>query len=55
MMEIEVFEGLDLAKAKHAVAISDDGRAGEFRYFGEIGADGDGTFMRRYRTIADPA
>jgi len=39
MTEIEVFVGLDVAKAKHAVAIADDGRAGEVRYFGEIGAD----------------
>lgn len=35
----EVFVGLDVAKARHAVAIAEDGRQGEVRYFGEIGAD----------------
>jgi transposase len=35
----EVFVGLDVAKAKHAVAIADGGRQGEVRYLGEIEAD----------------
>jgi transposase len=37
----EVFVGLDVAKARHAVAVAEDGRQGEVRYFGEIGADPD--------------
>lgn len=35
----EVFIGLDVAKARHAVAVAEDGRQGEVRYVGEIGAD----------------
>jgi transposase len=35
----EVFIGLDVAKARHAVAIAEEGRQGEVRYFGEIDAD----------------
>jgi transposase len=35
----EVFVGLDVAKARHAVAVADDGRLGEVRYLGEIGTD----------------
>ena len=35
----EVFVGLDVAKARHAVAVAEDGRHGEVRYLGEIGAD----------------
>ena len=35
----EVFVGLDVAKARHAVAIAEDGRQGEIRFLGEIGAD----------------
>ena len=35
----EVFVGLDVAKARHAVAVAEDGRGGEVRYFGESGAD----------------
>lgn len=35
----EVFVGLDVAKARHAVAIAEDGRRGEIRFIGEIGAD----------------
>jgi hypothetical protein len=34
--QVESFIGLNVAKAKHAVAIADAGRAGEVRYFGEI-------------------
>ena len=34
----EVFVGLDVAKARHAVAVAEDGRQGEVRYIGEIGA-----------------
>ena len=34
----EVFVGLDVAKARHAVAVAEDGRAGAVRYIGEIGA-----------------
>ena len=37
----EVFVGLDVAKARHAVAVAEDGRQGEVRYLGEIGADPD--------------
>jgi transposase len=36
---IEAFVGLDVAKAKHAVAIAEEGRTGEVRYFGEIDAE----------------
>ena len=32
----EVFVGLDVAKAKNAVAIAEGGRNGEVRYIGEI-------------------
>ncbi len=35
----ETFVGLDVAKARHAVAVAEDGRQGEVRYLGEIGAD----------------
>jgi transposase len=35
---IEVFVGLDVAKARHAVAVADEGRLGEVRYLGEIDA-----------------
>jgi transposase len=35
----EVFIGLDVAKARHAVAVAEDGRQGEVRYIGEIGVD----------------
>jgi len=35
----EVFVGLDVAKARHAVAVADGGRQGEVRYLGEIDAD----------------
>jgi len=31
--------GLDVAKARHAVAVAADGRLGEVRYLGEIGTD----------------
>ncbi len=32
----EAFIGIDTAKKKHAVAVAEDGRNGEIRYFGEI-------------------
>ena len=35
----EVFIGLDVAKARHAVAIAGAGRSGDVRYFGEIDSD----------------
>ena len=35
----EVFVGLDVAKMRHAVAVAEEGRDGEVRYLGEIGAD----------------
>jgi transposase len=35
----EVFIGLDVAKARHAVAVAEEGRNGEVRYWGEIDAD----------------
>ena len=35
----EVFVGLDVAKARHAVAVAEEGRRGEVRYRGEIDAD----------------
>jgi transposase len=35
----EVFVGLDVAKARHAVAVAEDGRSGEVRYLGEIDSD----------------
>lgn len=34
-----VFVGLDVAKMRHAVAVAEEGRSGEVRYMGEIGAD----------------
>ena len=37
----EIFVGLDVAKSRHAVAVAEDGRQGEVRYLGEIGADKD--------------
>ena len=37
----EVFVGLDVAKARHAVAVAEEGRQGGARYIGEIGADAD--------------
>ena len=37
----EVFVGLDLAKARHAVAVAEGGRDGEVRYLGEIDTDPD--------------
>jgi transposase len=37
----EVFVGVDVAKARHAVAVAEEGRQGEVRYIGEIGADVD--------------
>jgi transposase len=35
----DVFIGLDVAKERHAVAVAEEGRNGELRYMGEIGAD----------------
>ena len=35
----KVFIGVDAAKLRHAVAVAEDGRQGEIRYLGEIGAD----------------
>jgi transposase len=35
----EVYVGLDVAKARHAVAIAEGGRQGEVSYLGEIDAD----------------
>jgi transposase len=35
----EVFIGLDVAKARHAVAVAEEGRNGEVRYLGEIDAE----------------
>jgi transposase len=35
----EVFVGLDVAKARHAVAVAEEGGQGEVRYWGEIEAD----------------
>ena len=37
--QIEAFVGLDVAKAKHAVAIAEEGRTGDVKYFGEVGAE----------------
>lgn len=42
----DVFVGLDVAKARHAVAIAEDGRTGEVRYFGEIDANAES--VRRF-------
>ena len=41
----EVFVGLDVAKARYAVAVADGRRGGEVRYLGEI--DADPTSVRR--------
>lgn len=35
---IEVFVGIDVAKARNAVAVADSGREGEVRYLGELDA-----------------
>ena len=35
----EVFVGLDVAKARHAVAVAQESRRGEVRYLGEVDAD----------------
>ena len=35
----EVFVGLDVAKLRHAVAIAENGRDGEVRFFGEVNSD----------------
>jgi transposase len=32
----EVFIGIDVAKARNAIAIADGGRGGEVRFFGEV-------------------
>ena len=32
------FVGIDVAKARNAIAIAEDGRGGEVRYFGEVEA-----------------
>lgn len=34
-----VFVGVDAAKKRHAVAMAEEGRQGEVRYLGEMGAD----------------
>lgn len=41
----EVFIGIDVAKARNAIAIADGGRDGEVRFFGEVDASLDA--MRR--------
>ncbi|MBV2149753.1 hypothetical protein KRZ98_15955 [Sphingobium sp. AS12] len=43
----EVFIGIDVAKARNAIAIADGGRDGEVRFFGEVDASLDA--MRRRR------
>ena len=35
----EVFVGIDVSKSRHSVAIAEDGRGGEVRFYGEIEAD----------------
>lgn len=35
----EIFVGMDVAKARHAVAVAEGGRQGEVRFLGEISAD----------------
>ena len=42
----EIFVGLDVTKVRHAVAVAEDGRAGEVRYIGEIGSDAES--VRRF-------
>ncbi len=37
--QFEAFVGLDVAKAKHAVAIAEEGRTGEVRYLGEVSSE----------------
>ncbi|TIS86030.1 MAG: IS110 family transposase, partial [Mesorhizobium sp.] len=34
----DFYVGVDVSKAKHAIAIAEGGREGEVRYFGEIEA-----------------
>ena len=41
----DIFVGIDVAKARNAVAIADDGRSGEVRFFGEVDASDES--MRR--------
>ena len=43
---MEVFFGIDVAKARNAVAIADGERGGEVRYLGEIDASTES--MRRF-------
>ena len=49
----DVFIGMDVSKDRHAVAVADDGRDGEVRYFGEIGSDG-GSVRRFVRKLERP-
>ena len=42
----EVFVGIDVAKARNAVAVADGERGGEVRYLGEIDASAES--MRRF-------
>ena len=49
----EVFVGLDVAKDRHAVAIAEEGRNGEVRYLGEVGAD-DASIRRLVRKLERP-
>ena len=54
----EVFIGLDVAKAKNAVAIAEAGRRGEVRYLGEIDNTPEATrhliakLSKRYKKLA---
>lgn len=34
----EIFVGIDVSKARNAIAIADGGRDGEVRFFGEVDA-----------------
>ena len=49
----DLFIGMDVSKDRHAVAVADDGRDGEVRYFGEIGSDG-GSVRRFVRKLERP-
>ena len=49
---IDVFVWIDVAKSRNAIAIADNGRGGEVRYFGEVDAAPD-TMRRVVKRIAD--
>ena len=54
----EIFVGIDVSKARNAIAIAEGGRDGEVRYLGEVEASGAnlaGTNTRRVRSALKAA